>query len=749
MKKRIGVLTSGGDAPGMNAAVRAVVRGGLSSGAEMFAIYEGYSGMIDGGNSVRTMDWSSVGGILHRGGTVIGSARSDAFRTVEGRRRAVRNLLEHDIDALVVIGGDGSLTGANVLRQEWSDHLVALLEAGEITPQQAEDHAYLTIAGIVGSIDNDMWGTDMTIGADTALHRIIAATDAISSTAASHQRAFVLEVMGRHAGYLALMSALASGADFAFIPESPPDVPDWRATLCEILSDGRKEGRRDSMVIVAEGAVDREGNPITAEDVRSAIAEGLNEDVRITVLGHVQRGGSPSAFDRILSTRMGVAAVRTIMEATPEDEPMLIGISSNRIVRRGLMECVNHNQEINAAINAHDFDKAMEMRGPGFQSAFRTLRTLVRAMPHEAPPNQRRLRIGIMNAGGPAPGMNAAIRAAVRLILDKGHVPIGIERGFRGLVYGEMRELKWMDVDGWAALGGSELGTSRKVPRENEYYTMARQLEDNKIDALLMVGGWAGYQSCINLYNERSVFKAFDIPIVCVPASINNNLPGADFSIGSDTALNSIADVVDKIKQSAVASNRCFVVEVMGGYCGYLALMSALASGAERAYLHEEGVTLSDLEKDIHFLNEGFRHGKRLGLIIRNEKSNPLYDTNFLAALFEQEGGDLFNVRMAVLGHLQQGGDPTPYDRNTATLLTASAIEIVVEACSASEEEPPAICLGLVDDRFTQTHLYQVSRIFDQEFERPKKQWWMRLRPLASMLAQPSQDSEGINYPEM
>lgn len=740
MKKRLGVLTSGGDAPGMNAAVRAVIRAALNHGAAVYAIYEGYQGMIDGGERIVAMDWNGVGGILHRGGTVIGSARCQAFRTKEGRQQAVKNLLIHDIDCLVVVGGDGSLTGANILRQEWKEHIDALLAAGEITTQQAADNPYLAIAGIVGSIDNDMYGTDMTIGTDTALHRIIYAADAISSTAASHQRAFVIEVMGRHCGYLAMMGALAAGADFAFIPESPPEVEDWRATMCEILEAGLNEGRRDSIVVIAEGAVDRNGVPITAEDVRQAIAERMNEDVRITVLGHVQRGGSPTAFDRILSTRMGIAAVDAVLEADADDEPALIGITNNRITRLPLMECVSTNQAINQAIRDCDFNRAMELRGPYFRESFRTLRTLVRAVPHDPKPGRRKLRIGIVNAGGPAPGMNAAVRAAVRLALDGGHVPVGIKRGFRGLISGDMEELRWMDVDGWAAVGGSELGTSRKVPTSRDYYAIARTLEEKKLDALLFIGGWSGYRGAIQLYEERKNFNAFNIPMICVPASINNNLPGADFSIGSDTALNSITEVVDKIKQSAVASNRCFVVEVMGRYCGYLALMSALATGAERTYLHEEGVTLSMLENDIDFLNEGFRHGKRVGLMIRNERANQLYTTPFLAALFEEEGGDLFDVRMAVLGHLQQGGNPTPYDRIMATRLTADAVSFLEKACVDVEDEPAAACIGMVDDVLTMTPLYELPRLFDEEHQRPKKQWWMRLRPLARMLAQPNAD---------
>ena len=225
-KKRISVLTSGGDAQGMNAAVRAVVRTALDQGVEVYAIYEGYQGMVEGGERIRKMDWDSVGGILQLGGTVIGSARSQDFRTREGRRKAAHNLIGNGIDGLIVIGGDGSLTGANVFRQEWPSLVTELLESNAISPDTAEQYPNLSIVGLVGSIDNDFYGTDMTIGADSALHRITEAIDAITSTAASHQRTFVVKVMGRNCGYLALMGALATGADWVLIPEAPPDVDD-------------------------------------------------------------------------------------------------------------------------------------------------------------------------------------------------------------------------------------------------------------------------------------------------------------------------------------------------------------------------------------------------------------------------------------------------------------------------------------------------------------------------------------------
>jgi 6-phosphofructokinase 1 len=737
MKKRLGVLTSGGDAQGMNAAVRAVVRAALDQDAEVFAIYEGYQGMILGETYIRPVNWEMVGGILHKGGTIFGTARSPEFRTREGRRKAVHNLLVHHIDRLVIIGGDGSLTGANLLRQEWRQHLQDLVNTGEISQETADAHSYLAIAGLVGSIDNDMAGTDMTIGADTALHRITEAVDAITSTAASHQRAFVVEVMGRNCGYLALMGALASGADWVLIPESPPNLDEWEEKMCDILRSGRQMGRRDSIVIVAEGAQDRHGNPITSDYVKKILEEHLGEDVRVTVLGHVQRGGAPSAYDRVLATLLGAAAASTALAAGPGDEAMLIGINDNKITTQPLMACVEKTHAINRCVRECDFEQAVKMRGKSFEESFRMLRTLVRAMPHPPKPNQRRLRIAILNAGGPAPGMNAAVRAAVRLTVDKGHIPFGVYRGFRGLINDNMSEMQWMSVNGWSPTGGSELGTSRKVPSGSDFYAIARTLETHNIDALMVIGGWAGYASCLRLYEERRNFPAFNIPIICVPATINNNLPGAELSIGADTALNSIVEAVDKIKQSAVASNRCFIVEVMGRYCGYLALMSAVATGAERVYLHEEGVTLRDLEKDIKLLIDGFQQGKRLGLMIRNENANQLYSTTFLAALFEQEGGDLFDVRTAILGHLQQGGNPTPFDRIIAARLTAHAVEFLEEQFNNTDSEMAASCIGMVEGHLQFTPLYEIPRLMEERFQRPKRQWWMALRPVARILAQP------------
>jgi 6-phosphofructokinase 1 len=243
------------------------------------------------------------------------------------------------------------------------------------------------------------------------------------------------------------------------------------------------------------------------------------------------------------------------------------------------------------------------------------------------------------------------------------------------------------------------------------------------------------YQSAFNLIKARDNYPAFNIPFVLVPATISNNLPGSELSIGADTALNNIVEAVDKIKDSAVAQRRCFVVEVMGHNCGYLALMSGLATGAERVYLNEEGVTLQDLQEDVHKLNYGFAHGKRLGLMIRNENANPVYNTPFMCALFEEEGKDLFDVRQSILGHLQEGGIPSPFDRIQATRLATRSIDYLIQQAESGSARSAFI--GLQGREIKFHDLEDFDRMGDLKLQRPKEQWWMDLRPIARLLAQP------------
>ena len=725
----IAVLTSGGDAQGMNAVVRAVVRTAIGAGADVYAVYEGLQGLVDGGERITKFDWGSVGSILHRGGTVIGTARSADFRGRDGRLRAARNLVHHGIDRMVVIGGDGSLSGTDLFRSEWTGLLDELVVQGEITAEQAQRHSHLMIAGVVGSIDNDMVGTDMTVGADSALHRIVEAIDALSSTAASHQRSFVVEVMGRHCGYLALMSAIAGGADYVLIPENPP-ADGWEDEMCARLRAGRAAGRRDSIVVVAEGARDRSGEQITSQGVRDMLEERLGEDTRVTILGHVQRGGTPSAYDRWMPTLVGHAAAMEVVNAGPDHEPQLIGVRNNRVHRTPLMASVQRTREIPGLIDAGDYDGAMAARGSSFTEMVRVFQGIAQVAPTDVPTGSR---IAILHAGGLAPGMNTAVRAAVRFGLSRGHTMLGVRGSFQGLIDGQVSEMTWGDVDGWVGLGGAELGTSRATPSVEQYYAVSRALENHDIEALLVVGGHSAYAATYRMLQERDRYPGFHVPVICLPTSIDNNLPGWEMAIGADTALGEIVSAVDRLKQSAMASRRCFVVEVMGRHCGYLALMGALSVGAERVYLHERGVRLADLSADVAQMVASFAAGRRFHLAIRNEDASVGYTTEFLCQMFTEESGGDFDVRPMVLGHLQQGGNPTPFDRVHATRLAAYCVDWLSGQIVDGKREWGFV--GLTDGVLSTVPLKTMPDLVDMELRRPIDQWWLELQPIMDALA--------------
>ena len=738
---RIGVLTSGGDAQGMNAAVRAVVRAALRMGAQPYAVMEGWAGAVAGGDSIRPLNWDSVGSILHRGGTVIGTARSAEFRERDGQLAAARNLLEHDIDRLVVIGGDGSLTGTDVFRTNWPGLVAELAERGEISPEKAAAHPALMVTGLVGSIDNDLVGADMTIGTDSALHRILEAIDDISSTAASHQRTFIVEVMGRHCGYLALMAAVAGGCDYVLVPELPP-AGGWEEDMCRKLAKGREAGRRESMVVVAEGATDRSGNPISADDVKRVLSERLGEEARVTILGHVQRGGKPSAYDRWMSTLLGCAAAHEAVTATPKSEPVIIAERHNRISRLPMMEQIRATRAVKDLVASGDYEGAVAARGASFGEMLRIFETM--STPPELDPDAasdqspsaESKRVAIIHAGGLAPGMNTAARAAVRLGLDHDFTMLGVYGGFPGLLDGDVRELSWDDVEGWVGDGGAELGTRREIPTIEQLYSLGRAIESHRIDALLIIGGFNAYLSAYELVSERDRYPAFKIPIICVPASIDNNLPGSELSIGADTALNNAVGALDSIKQSAAASHRCFVAESMGRKCGYLALMSGIATGAERVYLNEDGLTLAQLAQDSARMVDSFRSGRQLYLVIRNERASKNYTLDVLAKIFSQEGHGLYDVRHAAIGHLQQGGDPSAFDRIMATKLVAHALDLLAEQLEAGTYHSSYV--GLTGGRISHHRLERMNDELDLVARRPLHQWWMGLREAISLVSQNS-----------
>uniref|UniRef100_A0A671YGR1 6-phosphofructokinase type A n=1 Tax=Sparus aurata TaxID=8175 RepID=A0A671YGR1_SPAAU len=698
----------------MNAAVRATVRVGLYTGAKVYFVHEGYQGLVDGGDHIRLATWESVSMMLQLGGTVIGSARCKDFRSREGRMTAARNLVKLGITNLCVIGGDGSLTGANEFRTEWSGLLADLVKAGKETNIES---SHLNIVGMVGSIDNDFCGTDMTIGTDSALHRIIEVVDAITTTAQSHQRTFILEVMGRHCGYLALVTALACGADWVFIPEMPPDEG-WEDHLCRRLTNQRARGSRLNVIIVAEGAMSRDGQPITSEQIKKLVTDRLGFDTRTTVLGHVQRGGTPSAFDRILGSRMGVEAVMALLEATPDTPACVVSLSGNQAVRLPLMECVQVTKDVTAAMAEGRFEDAIKLRG-------------------------NNINVAIMNIGAPCAGMNAAVRAAVRMGIIQGHNMLAIHDGFDGLAQGQIEPITWTSVSGWTGKGGSMLGTKRSQPGK-----MLEEISQNiakfSIHALVIIGGFEAYVGGLEMVQAREKYEEMCIPIVVIPATVSNNVPGSDFSIGADTALNTITSTCDRIKQSAAGTKRrVFIVETMGGYCGYLATMAGLAAGADAAYIFEEKFAIKDLEVNVQHLLEKMKTTVKRGLILRNEKSNANYTTDFIFNLYSEEGKGIFDCRKNVLGHMQQGGTPTPFDRNFGTKMGAKSVLWLTEKLKECYRHgrifantPDSACvLGMRKRALTFQPLADLKEDTDFEHRIPKTQWWLKIRPIMKILA--------------
>jgi len=309
--KSIGVLTSGGDAPGMNAAIRAVTRAAIFNGMRVFGIYRGYKGLIS--NEIEEFKTNSVSNISQQGGTILKTARCEEFMTEAGRKTAYENMQRHGIDALVVIGGDGSLTGAGVFANEYN----------------------IPIVGLPGTIDNDLNGTDTTIGYDTALNTIMQSMDKIRDTATSHERLFFVEVMGRNCGYLALNSAIASGAEAAIIPEISME----KDQLAELIDQGFRKSKSSSMVLVTESEITG-GAMNLAERVKKQYPQ---YDVRVSILGHLQRGGSPTAQDRILASRMGIAAIQALLE---NQRNVMIGIRENEIDYVPFKRAIKKDREI-------------------------------------------------------------------------------------------------------------------------------------------------------------------------------------------------------------------------------------------------------------------------------------------------------------------------------------------------------------------------------------------------------------------
>ena len=362
------------------------------------------------------------------------------------------------------------------------------------------------------------------------------------------------------------------------------------------------------------------------------------------------------------------------------------------------------------------------------------------------------MKIGFINVGAPAGGMNAAVRAAVAYCISRGHEPVGIHNGFAGFArhhgdkpLGAVRPFNWLEVDGWASKGGSEIGTNRELPSDSGMDLIADLIEQYGFDALFIVGGFEAFHSVAQLRKAREEYPSLCIPICLLPATISNNVPGTEYSLGSDTCLNELVNYCDKIKQSASATRRrVFVIETQGGRSGYIATLSGLNVGASAVYIPEEGISLAMLNADVNHLKQEFKNDRgqsRAGrLILVNEKASKVYDAKLIASIIREEAHDRFESRESIPGHVQQGGAPSPMDRCRAVRLAIKCIQHLEDyGCHAHnrvKKDPNSTAvIGIQGSDVVFTPMKDLEeRGTDWPNRRPKTAHWLGLRDVVDML---------------
>jgi len=567
--KKIALLTSGGDAPGMNAAIKGVVRAALNKGWEVYGIRDAYLGMVQGGSSILPLDWIDVSWNFKEGGTFLGSARYTALKGDSKdarmlREKALMNLKNLGITGLVVIGGDGSLTGAQSLYSTLKKDLHINKEL---------DNTELSIVGIPGSIDNDIPLTSMSIGVDTTLNTIVESIDRLRDTAESHRRVIIVEVMGRRRGYLAVFSGLATGADRVFIREQAVSINEV-TTLLTVLKDGFNHGQRSGIIVRSEGAA------FSTDYLKETVDVLLSpkREVRETVLGHLQRGGTPTAFERTLAIRMGVKAVDMLEEGVRE--PMFIGLEQSTLKAFPLSRVID-------MLNTQAFQDELS---PVTQRMFKLGQRL-----EEPPVETTSARsIAILTDGNNVSGMNMAIRAIGRLAINEGIGIKGIKGGFRGLEKGRetVINLEWdmLEMKGILRRAGTLLGVSsdEEINYDIDYAGIKRNLADLQVEGMIVIGNNSTYRLADRLAREAG------IPVVAIPANVNCNLPGTDLVIGIDSSLNDVLAWVDKSAEAAHAKKRIFILHMKGEYCSCSVKSVALAGGVEEIIINDKGASDGD-----------------------------------------------------------------------------------------------------------------------------------------------------------
>ena len=476
-------------------------------------------------------------------------------------------------------------------------------------------------------------------------------------------------------------------------------------------------------------------------------------DTRVTTLGHVQRGGTPCAYDRMLGTLQGCEAVNAVLESTPDTPSPVIAIIENKIVRQPLVEAVKLTKEVAEAIHTKDFVKAMGLRDAEFKEYYDAyMITTSTEQPELMLPPEKRMRIGIIHVGAPCGGMNAATRAAIAYCFTRGHHPVALHNGFSGLIrhhsdkpLGAVRDINWLDAESWSSRGGSEIGTNRTLPSEN-LEEVAHVFDKYDIQGLFVIGGFEAFTSVSELRKARDTYRAFKIPMVILPATVSNNVPGTEYSLGSDTCLNALIEFCDTCRQSASASRRrVFVIETQGGQSGYIATIAGLSIGALAVYTPEEGINLKMLDRDIDHLRDTFardRGQSRAGkIILRNEQASATYTTELIAAMIKEEGKGRFEARVGIPGHFQQGKEPSPMDRVRGVRFGVKSLQHIESFAGKTRSEiaddpMSAVVIGIRGAKVRFADMETVERKeTDWKHRRPKNEYWMALKGIVDTLS--------------
>ena len=656
--KKIGVLTSGGDAPGMNAAVRAVVRTAINYGMEVVGIKRGFSGLIE--NDYVPLTGRSVADTIAKGGTFLYTARCPEMITKEGQDLAAKNCIEQGIDALVVIGGDGSFRGC-----------LSLAERG------------INVIGIPGTIDLDIACTEYTIGFDTAVNTAMEAIDKIRDTSTSRERCSIIEVMGRHAGYIALWCGLANGAEAVLTTEL---YNYEEKKLIDDIELKRKNGRQHYIIINAEGIGDSEGMARRIE-----YATGMSTSA--TILGYLQRGGSPTCKDRVYASAMGAKAVDILYKGGCN---RVVAYKNGGFCDFDMKEALAMKKNLDPFLV--DMLGKLTRKGEG--------KVLVREGMLPADKTTGKCKaIGILTSGDDAPGMNAAIRAVVRSAIGYNMRVFGFHRGYAGLIEKDYIEMTNKTMSETVQLGGTQLLASDcpEFLTDEGQEKAVKTLKELGLDALIVLGGNGTMRGGLDLIKKG-------INVIGIPATIDCEVACTEYTIGFDTAVNTAMEAIDKIRDTSQSHERCSVIEVAGKHSGFNALWCGIANGAEEILIPE--YYDRDEQRIISEIINKKKLGKRLHLIVN---AHSVGRSGSLAKNIEFATG--LETRANILGLVESGGRPTCMDRVFACAMGGKAVEALNKG---ARNRIVAFCNGeFVDfdfekamrmEKVPDTYLYTMSK---------------------------------------